>query len=174
MERMLLSGERIQRRIKELAEEIDAAYSDMQDLVLVGVLRGAIYFLADLSRSMQRPHRIDFVEYTSYEGTRKAEGAMVRECSGPLTGADVLLVDEVADTGETLNAIRETILAQQPRSLASCVLLVKPGATHTCPPEFCGFRVGREFFVGFGLDYNQQLRHLPYVAVLHLGERHQT
>jgi len=134
--------------------------------VLVGVLRGAVYFLADLSRAVQHPHRLDFVEYASYHGTRKGEGALVRQCSGTVEHADVLVVDEVADTGETLDTLRKALRTQNPGSIAACALLVKPGAEGASKPEFAGFHVGSEFLVGYGLDHDQQLRHLSHVAVL--------
>jgi hypoxanthine phosphoribosyltransferase len=115
---------------------------------------------------MRVPHRIDWVEYASYTGTSKGSGTVIKSCSDPVNGADVVLVDEVFDTGETLNTLRETILAGAPRSITACVLLVKDGQSVFVEPELCGFHVGPEFLVGYGLDHNQQYRHLPYVAAL--------
>jgi hypoxanthine phosphoribosyltransferase len=164
--RVLLTEQQVRERVARLAAEVDAAYRDSTDLVLVGVLRGAIYFLSDLSRALQTPHRIDFVEYVSYAGTSKGAGNVIKECSDSVAGADVLLVDEVCDTGETLEKLRGSILWRQPRSLAECVLLVKEGTGRAHQPEFCGFPIGPEFVVGYGLDHDQRYRHLPYVAVL--------
>ena len=164
--RLLLTEEQVQARVRELAGQLDGLYRGSTDLVLVGVLRGALYFLADLSRAMRVPHRIDFVEYASYTGTSKEAGSLVKACSDGVAGADVVLVDEVFDTGETLHRLQETMLAGQARTLAVCVLLVKAGKSRFREPELCGFHVGPEFLVGYGLDHNQQYRHLPYVAVL--------
>ena len=164
--RVLLDETQVHERVVTLAAELDAAYHDSNDLVLVGVLRGAIYFLSDLSRAMRTPHRIDFVEYVSYSGTSKGTGNVIKECSDSLADADVVLVDEICDTGETLEKLRGSILWRGPRSLAECVLLVKDGTGRDHMPEFRGFAVGPEFLVGYGLDHDQRYRHLPYVAVL--------
>jgi hypoxanthine phosphoribosyltransferase len=164
--RILLTERQVHERVATLAAELDAAYGDSTDLVLVGVLRGAIYFLADLSRAMRTPHRIDFVEYVSYSGTSKGAGNVIKECSDSVAGADVVLVDEVCDTGETLEKLRGSILWRQPHSLAECVLLVKEATGRKHLPEFRGFPVGPDFLVGYGLDHDQRYRHLPYVALL--------
>jgi hypoxanthine phosphoribosyltransferase len=164
--KVLLTEQQVRDRVVGLAAELDAAYHGSKDLVLVGVLRGAIYFLSDLSRAMRTPHRIDFVEYVSYSGTSKGPGNVIKECSDSVVDADVVLVDEVCDTGETIEKLRGSILWRQPRSLAACVLLVKEVAENGRPPEFSGFSVGSEFLVGYGLDHDQRYRHLPYVAVL--------
>lgn len=164
--RVLLSEQQVRDRVAGLAAELDAAYHQSTDLVLVGVLRGAIYFLSDLSRAMRTAHRIDFVEYVSYSGTAKGTGNMIKECSDSVADADVVLVDEICDTGETIEKLRGSILWRQPRSLAACVLLVKDGTGREHTPEFRGFTVGPDFVVGYGLDHDQRYRHLPYVAVL--------
>lgn len=164
--KVLLTEEQVRERVASLAAELDAAYQDSTDLVLVGVLRGAVYFLSDLSRAMRTPHRIDFVEYVSYSGTSKGTGNVIKECSDAVADADVVLIDEICDTGETIEKLRGSILWRQPRSLAACVLLVKDVAERNHLPEFRGFSVGSEFLVGYGLDHDQRYRHLPYVAVL--------
>jgi len=130
------------------------------------VLKGAVYFLTDLSRAMKTPHRIDFMEYGSYAGTDRAGGALHKRCADPVGGADVVLVDEVYDTGLTIAALCETLRADGPRSLSICVLLDKEKATDTLKPDFVGFRIGPEFVIGYGLDHDQRYRHLPYVGVL--------
>jgi hypoxanthine phosphoribosyltransferase len=163
---VLLSEEQIREQVCTLAGRLDEAYPQSEDLVLVGVLRGAIYFLSDLSRAMSTPHRLDFIEFASYRGTERGEDRIIKHCTDLCTDADVVLVDEVFDTGETIAKLREGILAHRPRSLATCVLLWKRGVSRRPPPEFFGFEVGPDFLVGYGLDHNQQLRHLPYVALL--------
>jgi hypoxanthine phosphoribosyltransferase len=134
--------------------------------VLVGVLRGAVYFLTDLSRSLRTPHRVDFVEYESYRGTSKADGRLVKDCSGSIEGADVVLVDEVLDSGETLTRLREVLASKRPRSLATCVLFVKGDQADDALPEFRGPNAGSAFLVGYGMDLDQRWRHLPWVGVL--------
>lgn len=163
---VLLTAEQIQARVRELATALDTAYRGSPDLVLVGVLRGACYFLADLSRALTTAHRLDFVEYASYAGVEKGRGRMLKRASDPVADADVVVVDEVLDSGETLRQIRRSLLRARPRSLAACVLLDKQRAHGLPPPEFVGFTVGPEFLVGYGLDHEQRFRHLPYVAIL--------
>lgn len=162
----LFDAAEIRNHVAQLARQIDATYSASHDLVLVGVLRGAVYFLADLSRALQTPHRIDFVEYASYHGTRRARGRLVRDCTGPIEGADVVIVDEVRDSGRTLSALRETLARKRPRSLAACVLFVKENPNAGPLPEFHGPVVGPGFLVGYGMDLDQRYRHLPWVGTV--------
>lgn len=164
--RVLLTEQQIETQVAELARQVDQAYRDSTDLVLVGVLRGSLYFMADLSRVMTVAHRIDFVEYASYSGTDRRIGTLIKGCSGPVADSDVVLVDEIVDSGETAQALRASINEGGPRTLATCALIVKRGRSNHPPPEFCGFEVGPEFLVGYGLDRDQQYRHLRYVAVL--------
>src|SRR5688500_8039032 len=112
----LLDAAAIRTHVAKLAEQLDAAFGASQDLVLLGVLRGAVYFLADLSRALRTPHRIDFVEYESYRGTSKGDGRLVKDCSGSIEDADVVIVDEVYDSGETLARLREALASKRPRS----------------------------------------------------------
>ena len=115
MPRVLIAEEQIKERVRGLAGQLDATYGQSGDLVLVGVLRGAIYFLSDLSRAMTTPHRLDFIEFVSYRGTERHEARIVKECTDRCTNADVVLVDEVFDTGDTIAKLREGILEHQPR-----------------------------------------------------------
>jgi hypoxanthine phosphoribosyltransferase len=166
----LFVGEgQVQAAVAELARQIDASLGGSPDLVLVGVLRGAVYFLTDLSRALRTPHRIDFVEYESYRGTSKGEGRLVKDCSGSIEDADVVIVDEVYDTGETLQRLRETMTARRPHSLAACVLFVKGAPPAAARPEFSGIAAGNTFLVGYGMDLEQRLRHLPWVGTV--GDR---
>jgi hypoxanthine phosphoribosyltransferase len=164
--RVLLTEENVQARVRSLAERLDNLFRASPDLVLVGVLRGAVYFLADLSRAMRVPHRIDWVEYASYAGTSKHAGRIVKRCSDSVSGSDVVLVDEIFDTGETLQTVRKALLESGARSLTTCVLVVKSHGNKLGEPDLSGFHVGPEFLVGYGLDHNQHYRHLPYIAVL--------
>jgi hypoxanthine phosphoribosyltransferase len=160
----ILTEPEIQQRVRELAAELDARFGDSPDLVLVGVLKGAVYFLSDLSRAMATPHRIDFLEYASYAGADRREGRTLKGCAEPLESADVVLVDEICDTGETLQRLRDWLCEGNPRSVTVCVLLKKDGVPCELAPEIIGYHVGPAFLVGYGLDYNQRYRHLPYVA----------
>jgi hypoxanthine phosphoribosyltransferase len=162
----LVDAAALQDHVAGLADQIDRAFADTSDLVLVGVLRGAVYFLADLSRSLRTPHRIDFVEYQSYRGTDKGDGRLVKDCSGSVEGADVVIVDEVCDTGDTLARLREVLASKRPRSLATCALFVKGQHAKDDLPEFQGVAVGEEFLVGYGMDLDQRLRHLPFVGTI--------
>ncbi len=160
----LLDEAALRERVAGLAAEIDRVFADSPDLVLVGVLRGAVYFLADLSRALQTPHRIDFVEYQSYHGTNKGDGRLVKDCSGSVEGADIVIVDEVYDTGDTLTRLREALASKHPHSLTTCTLFVKGDHPSDALPEFRGVAMGEEFLVGYGMDLDQRLRHLPYVG----------
>jgi hypoxanthine phosphoribosyltransferase len=162
----LFNEAEIRARVAGLAREIDATLGNSQDLVLVCVLRGAVYFLADLSRALRTPHRVDFVEYESYRGTSREDGRLVKDCSGSIEGADVVIVDEVFESGETLKRLRETLARKRPRSLTTCVLFVKGDPSDDRVPEFRGMEAGSAFLVGYGMDLNQHLRHLPWVGAL--------
>ncbi len=162
----LLDEAAVRERVCELAAQIDAVFGASPDLVLIGVLRGAVYFLADLSRALRTPHRIDFVEYQSYRGTSKGDGRLVKDCSSSIEGADIVIVDEVVDSGETLARLREALAAKGPRSLTACALFVKGQHPSEALPEFQGQAMGAEFLVGYGMDLDQRLRHLPYVGKL--------
>jgi hypoxanthine phosphoribosyltransferase len=164
--RVLYTEQQIAERVRALARQLDATYADSEDLVLVGVLRGAVYFLSDLSRAMTVPHRLDFVEYVSYRGTEKRRGQLVKRCTDPTERSDVVLVDEILDTGETTERLKRAIARGQPRTIATCVLLWKEGVSRLPPPDFFGFSVGPEFLIGYGLDHDQRYRQLPYVAIL--------
>src|SRR5437899_261543 len=117
MPRVLLDAEQIGLQVRALAAQLDARYGDSDNLVLVGVLRGAVYFLSDLSRAMITPHRLDFIELMSYQGTARGDTRLIKSCTDRCTAADVVLVDEIFDSGETVTRLREEILCQDPRSL---------------------------------------------------------
>jgi hypoxanthine phosphoribosyltransferase len=162
----ILSESRIQERVRALAAELDSRFGSSSDLVLVGVLKGAIYFLSDLSRAVATPHRIDFLEYASYAGQDKGSGKTLKACADSIEGADVVLVDEICDTGETLQRLQDWLREGSPRSVTVCVLLKKDEVPCDFEPDLIGFHVGPQFLVGYGLDYDQRYRHLGYVAVL--------
>jgi hypoxanthine phosphoribosyltransferase len=165
---VLISAERIQERVEELASAISEKYRDTE-LVVVGVLRAAVIFLADLVRGLDLPARLDFLSASSYgDGTSPQQPVVLSPGLIPdVTGRDVLLVDTVLDSGRTLRDAVELLRSAGPRSLSVCVLVRKEGAQEVeAPAEFVGFTVPDRFLVGYGLDYAQRYRNLPYIAAL--------
>jgi hypoxanthine phosphoribosyltransferase len=168
--RILLSEADIQRRVSELARRISADYAGVEELYLVGVLKGAFIFLADLSRQLSIPRRVDFMALSSYEGGETSQTGAVRlimDVRSPLQGQHVLVVEDILDTGYTLDYLLRTLRARQPASLKTCVLLQKPDRLEV-PVEidYLGFSIPNEWVVGYGLDYNDQYRTLPYIGVI--------
>jgi len=164
--RALLTKEQIDQRVRELGAEIARDYADSPDLVLVGVMRGSLCFLADLMRAIDRPLRIDMCSVQSYEGTKGGDPGSVTDLLGDVRGADVVLVEDIIERGVTLRAALELVKRGEPASVRICALLQKdiprdwePNATYV------GFEIGPEFVVGYGLDYNQRFRNLPYIGV---------
>lgn len=166
--RILLTEEAIQTRIRSLAAEINEAYPT-GDLLLVGVLSGSVLFMADLARALGRHVHMDFIAVSSYEGGTHSTGVvrLLKDLSLNIEGRDVLLIEDIIDTGLTVNYLIENLTTRHPRSLAVCGLLDKRTARRQpVPVRFAGFEVPNEFLVGYGLDYRQRYRNLPYVGVL--------
>jgi hypoxanthine phosphoribosyltransferase len=160
---LLFSRAEIARRVRELAAAISAEYAG-GDLVLVGILRGAFVFLADLIRSLTIPAAVDFIGAASY-GTRaetSGEVAITKALQLPVAGRDVLLVEDIEDTGITLKAILERVAREHPRSLKVCTLIDKKERRAVdVKVDFVGFEIPRGFIVGYGIDYAERYRHLP-------------
>lgn len=168
IERILLEADTIQTRVVELGEEITKAYPSDSPLLLVGLLKGSLFFLADLSRAITLPVEIEFMQVASYGADTRSSGAVqiLKDLDRDTDGQDVLIVEDIVDTGLTLNTILAGFKAQNPRSLKVCTLLDKPdGRKVEVPIDFTGFQIPNEFVVGYGLDFNQQYRNLPYIAV---------
>lgn len=170
IERVLFTEEQVNSRIAELAAEISSRYAN-RDLKLVGVLKGAVFFLTALSRALTIPVKIDFLAISSFAG--RAQGGapgMVRiakDLDHPIAGEDVLLVEDIVDTGFTTRYLLQTLAAREPRSLAICTLLDRPARRIVqVSVEFRGFEIPDRFVVGCGLDFEQRYRNLGYVAVL--------
>ncbi|MCB9639474.1 MAG: hypoxanthine phosphoribosyltransferase [Myxococcales bacterium] len=164
----LLTEEQIQTRIRELGEQITQDYQD-KDLVLVGVLRGSYLFLADLSRHIDLPLIVDFLAVSSY-GTRTQSSGVVRltnDLSMSIVDKDVLLVEDIVDTGLTMSYLIENLATRKPRSIKICSLLDKP-ARNIQPVniDYLGFEIPDKFVVGYGLDYMGRYRNLPYIGYL--------
>jgi hypoxanthine phosphoribosyltransferase len=168
IERILVGAEELERRIAELGSEISRDYAG-KDLVLLGILKGAVLFLSDLLRQIEVPAEVDFMAVASYGNATKSSGVVqiLKDLEGPIEGRDVLIVEDIVDTGLTLRYLLETLQNRNPRSLGVCALLSKREARIVeVPVGYIGFEIPNEFVVGYGLDYQQRYRGLPYVGVL--------
>jgi hypoxanthine phosphoribosyltransferase len=164
----MISSEQISQRVRELGEEISSDYVD-RPLVLVGVLKGAWMFLADLVRQMRLPLRCDFVRVSSYgTGTETSgEPRLLLDITEPIDGADVLLVDDILDTGLSCDWLRRHLLGKGASSFRSCVLLDKPERRRVdFQADYVGFEIPDRFVVGYGLDCGERFRELPFVGYL--------
>ncbi len=162
---VFLSAEELQARVDELGAEIAGDYAD-RDLLLVSLLKASVVFLTDLSRAIPIAHQIDFVELAGYNGADTGGHSRVRllkDCAIPVTGLDVLLVEDVVDTGLTLNYLRKLFDLRQPASLGIAALLDRPyrRLVDDLPVDYVGFTVPDEFFVGYGFDVDGRWRNLP-------------
>jgi hypoxanthine phosphoribosyltransferase len=164
---VLIPAERLRARVEEIGREITRDY-DGKPLVLVGVLKGALVFLADLMRSIDLPVALDFVGLSSYVGTQTTGTIeLTADLTRPIEGKHVLLVEDIVDTGLTMQWLVKRLLARGPESVAVCALLVKPArARAVVPVRYRGFDIADEFVVGYGLDHDGRLRNLPYVGVV--------
>jgi len=170
VERILLGEPEIETRIAELGRQISQDYAG-RSLTLVGVLRGSVIFLSDLMREIKLDCSVDFVCLSSYSG-RGSTGVMrvLLDLRESAEGKDILIVEDIVDTGLTLNYLMENLRTRSPRSLEICTFLNKPECRKVeVPVKYSGFDIPNEFVVGFGLDYNEKYRNLPYVGVLKAG-----
>ena len=172
MERMfgrpIVTQEQMRSRIRELGRQISADYAG-KDLVLVGVLKGAYAFFADLARAIRIPVRIDFIIVTSYGTQVKTSGKvkLMTELTEKIKGRDVLLVEDIVDSGLTVQYLTKALAKQKPRSIKVCTLLSKPERRVVdVQLQYIGFKIPNQYVVGYGLDYRQKYRNLPYLAVL--------
>lgn len=169
VEQVLIDEAQLQARIKELAQEIETDYQDCEDLLLICVLKGGYIFLSDLSRAMKRPHELDFMGISSYGAGTKSSGEVriVMDLKQPIAGRHVLIVEDIIDSGRTLAYMRRNMMARSPASLRICSLLSKPARREVeVPVEYIGFDIPDKFVVGYGLDFGELYRNLPYIAVL--------
>lgn len=167
--RIMIDETQLQQRIGELAAEIEADYIDKDDLLLICVLKGGYMFLADLSRSLGRPHELDFMGISSYGAGTTSSGAVqiIMDLKAPITNRHVLIVEDIIDSGRTLDYMRRNLLARGPASLRICTLLSKPSRREVdVAVDYEGFEIPDEFVVGYGLDFDEEYRNLPYIAVL--------
>lgn len=166
---VLYTPDQIHRRVVELARALDSRFADGATPHLIGVLSGGFVFLADLVRAMSRPVTVDFVRLASY-GSATVRSTATRLLMRPavrLEDRDVVLVEDIVDTGHTLDRLRREVLAERPRSLSTVALLAKPSRRAIdVPVDLIGFEVGPAFVVGYGLDLDERHRELPYIATL--------
>src|SRR5215467_5031873 len=168
VKRIAFTSEGIAARVRELGREITAAYPDGELLVL-GLLKGSFIFLSDLVREIERPLQVDFLVASSYADGTESSGnvRLLYDPETELEGKDILLVEDIVDTGRTLSRLMDLLRARNPRSLEICALLHKHIATELrYPTRFLGFDAPNEFLVGYGLDHAENFRHLPYIASL--------
>ncbi len=167
--RELISEEEIRDRVDALAREISDDFRDADPLVMVGILKGAFVLLSDLARRITVPRRIEFMALSSYDGAEKASGAvrLLMDLRTTIEGRDVLVVEDIVDTGQTLEYLLETLGARRPASLSTCALVRKRSAPEGGPPvDYLGFEIPDEWVVGYGLDYRERYRTLPYIGIL--------
>lgn len=169
IEKVLLSEAQIQDRVRELGEILSAEYAG-KDPVFVGVLKGVVVFFADIIRQVNVPCQLDFMWISSYSGTESTNQMVVkRDVSADLKGRHVVILEDIFDTGRSLDYTYRHLLTKEPASLKICTLLDKPSRRDpavTLQPDYVGFVIPNEFVVGYGLDYNEGYRNLPYVGVL--------
>ena len=170
----LLSAETIAERVAELAREISADYADKGDVVLVGVLKGSFIFLADLSRALTIPRTIEFIAVSSYETGSVSSGAvrLIMDVRGNIEGRHVLIVEDIVDTGHTLKYLLGILGSHRPASIRTCTLLHKADAAEVdVDIDYIGFAIGNEWVVGYGLDYAEHDRTLPYIGTVTPDDR---
>ena len=165
---VLIEEPALRARIAELGEEISADYAG-RDLLLVGVLKGAVFFMADLMRSLTVPCEVDFMAISSYGAASDSSGVVriLKDLDIPLAGRDVLVVEDIIDSGLTLSYLMRNLSARDPASLEVCALMTKPERREIeVPVRYVGFEIPNRFVIGYGLDYGERYRNLPYVGVL--------
>ena len=168
---ILVDNDALTRRVKELGAEISRDYEG-RDLVMVGVLKGAVIFIADLMRELTVPCEIDFMAVSSYGSSTDSSGVVriLKDLDASIEGRDVLIVEDIIDSGLTLHYLIKNLKARSPRSLEVCALLTKPERRRVdLRPRYVGFEIPNRFAIGYGLDHGQQYRNLDFVAVLDDG-----
>jgi hypoxanthine phosphoribosyltransferase len=165
---VLLEEDAIQARIRELGREISSDYAG-RELLLVGVLKGAVFFMADLMRGLTIPCEIDFMAISSYGDSTDSSGVVriLKDLDINIEGRDVLVVEDIIDSGLTLSYLMRNLEAREPASLEICALLTKPERREIeVPVRYVGFEIPNRFVIGYGLDFGERYRNLPYVGVL--------
>jgi len=162
----IITNERLKRKVAELGKKISKDYAQ-RNPVLVGILKGSFIFLADLIRKLDMPHEIDFISVASYGSETQARGVvkLLKDLSINIKGRHVIIVEDIVDTGLTLNYIRKNLLTRSPKSLEIVTLLDKKKRRKVnVPLKYVGFSIPGDFVIGYGLDYDEQYRNLPFIA----------
>ena len=165
---ILVQRDELEHRVRELAEEISRDYAG-RELLLIGVLKGAVFFLADLMRHLDVDCEVDFMAVSSYGASTDSSGVVriLKDLDAPLEGRDVLIVEDIVDSGLTLQYLMRTLQARGPASLEVCALLTKPERRKVeLPARYIGFEIPDRFAIGYGLDHAERYRNLPFVAAL--------
>ena len=165
---VMLQEETVNRRIRELGEEISRDYEG-KTVHLICILKGSVYFTCELAKRITLPVRMYFMQCSNYPAATKSSGVVriVKDLDEPITGRDVIIVEDIIDSGRTLSHLKDLLGQRQPASLKICTLLDKPERRVTdVDVEYVGFQIEDKFVVGYGLDYDQQYRNLPYIGVV--------
>lgn len=168
IQKILLTEEQIQERIAQLGQVLTAEYAD-KNPVIVGVLKGVVVFYADMIRQIKVPSQIDFMWISSYKGTNSSGMTVHQDITTDIKGRHVLILEDIFDTGNSLSYTVEHLKSKEPASLKICTLLDKPERRNpgvTLQADYVGFTIPNEFVVGYGLDYNEKYRNLPFVGIL--------
>ncbi len=168
LDRVLISQAQIAERVKSIAAQVAKDYDNVDNLYMVGILKGAFIFLADLARELQVSHSVDFMAVSSYGKTATTSGEvrLVLDLREPIIDKHVLIVEDIVDTGHTLNYLLKTLRGRQPKSLKTCVLVRKERDSLDINVDYLGFTIPDVWVVGYGLDYADSYRTLPYIAEL--------
>lgn len=164
----MISEDELQKRIKEVAKEIEKDYQG-KELICVGLLKGSIMFMADLLKNIEMDLSMDFMKVSSYHGGTDSSGVVkiLKDVDTNIEGKDVLIIEDIIDTGLTLESVKEFLLSKKPKSLKVCSLLDKPSRRKVeMKGEYIGFEIPDEFVVGYGLDYDELHRNLPYIGIV--------
>ncbi len=166
---VLIPAERIRQRIREIGAQVDADYTSDRPVYLVAILKGACFFLSDLARAIKRPVRLDFIGISSYGKSKTSSGEvkLMKDLDTSIEGADVLIVEDIVDSGITLNYLVHVLQQRRPRSLRIAALLDKPSRRiRPVDVAYVGFEIPDKFVIGYGLDYAEEYRNLPDICVL--------
>ena len=168
IDRILITEDEIKNRVKEISEEIERDYQNTDPIILIGILKGAFIFTADLSRKLTIPHSVDFMSISSYGDSAVSAGAvrLILDLRKPITNQHVIVVEDIVDSGNTMNYLYQTLMGRQPASLKTCTLLKKKRNSLDMPLDYVGFELPDVWVVGYGLDLADTHRTLPYVASL--------
>ncbi len=171
--RTMITADEVAARVEDLAAEINTHFAGTEKLVVVGLLRGSFVFIADLVRRLDLPVEVDFIEASSYGNTTESsrEVRILKDLRSPVEGLDVLVVEDIVDTGHTLKHVLKLLATRKPNRLEVCALLSKPSRREVeIRAKWIGFEIPDEFVVGYGIDYAQRNRNLPYIGAVEFGD----